>query len=456
MVTITCYGGAGQIGGNKILLADRDTKIWLDFGEPFNMQEKFFIDWLKPRDRLGLRDYFHFDYVPRIEGLYDEDWLEHTDLRPAAPEFDAILVSHMHFDHTWHLKFAHRDIPVYLGMATDAIRRAWEDTGSHAVDFGEHEFRTFRTGGKFKIGSLEVEPIHVDHSVPGAYGYLVHTSEGCVAYTGDLRMHGPKASMTRDFISRATEEHPIAMICEGTRVSDEDPREDLSEADVRTRVQSLVSGTRKLAVVAFYPKDVDRVRTYRDVAKATGRKFVVSAKVAHMLESLSDAKLMDAPNPMTDENMLVYVRTGMAGKNAYERRYLDLVRGSGRGGHVVESEFVKKNQRDLIFHTDFSQLPELIDVAPEEHSLFIRSQSEPFEEDDIREDILQNWLGHLGLLYHHAHASGHASMDEVFGMLKGISPGMVIPVHTEHPELFQRTGLRVVQPVPRQPLSVSS
>ncbi len=449
MVKITCYGGAGQIGGNKILLEDRDTRIWLDFGEPFNMQEKYFLEWLKPRDRLGLRDWFHFDYVPRIPSLYDEEWLDGTDLPAAEPDFDAILISHMHFDHTWHLKFAHRDIPVYLGKATDTIRQSWEATGSSAVDFGEHEFRTFKTGDRFKVGSLEIAPIHVDHSVPGAYGYLIHTSEGCVAYTGDLRMHGPKASMTRDFIARAAAEKPIAMICEGTRVSDQDPRENLSEAGVEAKVRGLVSGTDKLAVVAFYPKDVDRMRTYRDVARATGRKFVVSVKVAHLLESLCKENLMDAPNPMTDENMLVYVRTGMAGRNAYERRYLDLV---GKHDHVVESGFVKKNQRKLIFHTDFSQLPELIDACPEDHSLFIRSQSEPFEEDDIREDILQNWLLHLKLDYHHAHASGHASMTEVFDMLKEIAPRTVIPVHTEHPELFSRTGLQVSLPVPRQPM----
>ena len=28
------------------------------------------------------------------------------------------------------------------------------------------------------IGSLEIEPIHVDHSVPGAYGFIIYTSEG--------------------------------------------------------------------------------------------------------------------------------------------------------------------------------------------------------------------------------------------------------------------------------------
>ena len=85
MLRITVYGGANQIGGNKILLEDRGTKVFLDFGEPFGMTDKFFVDWLKPRDRFGLRDYFHFDMIPKIKGLYDEEWLADTDLRYSPP-----------------------------------------------------------------------------------------------------------------------------------------------------------------------------------------------------------------------------------------------------------------------------------------------------------------------------------------------------------------------------------
>ena len=32
MVKLTFYGGAGEIGGNKILLEDKDAKIYLDAG----------------------------------------------------------------------------------------------------------------------------------------------------------------------------------------------------------------------------------------------------------------------------------------------------------------------------------------------------------------------------------------------------------------------------------------
>ncbi len=451
-LSVTVYGGADQIGGNKILLEDRDTRVFLDFGEPFGLKDDFFVDWLQPRDkRTGLKDYFHFDLMPKIRGLYGPDQLEDTDLRYSEPEFDAVFISHMHFDHVMHIKFVDDKIPVHLGSAAERIRQSWEATGGNNVTFGDHEFKSFRTGAKVKVGSLEVEPIHVDHSVPGAYGFVIHTSEGCVAYTGDMRLHGPRSDMTKEFVRRAAEEKPVAMICEGTRVSDADPREDLSEKDVEERAKRLVAGHKKLAIVSFYPKDVDRIRTFRDVARASRRRFVISTKVAHMLQSLKGDKRIDVPDPMADPNMLVYVRSGLARPQAYDKVYLDRL---GSSDHIVDASYVAKHQDELIFHTDFMQLAELIDVGPSPGSLFIRSKSEPFEEDDVQEEVLKNWISWFKLDFHQAHASGHASMREIFDTVNRISPKVLIPVHTEHPELFRRCSCPVQPPEARKKISL--
>jgi len=70
-----------------------------------------------------------------------------------------------------------------------------------------------------KIGPLEVEPIHVDNTVPGAYGFVIYTSQGPITYTGDIRLHGTKSQMTLDFIEKAKEVKPIALISEGHELS---------------------------------------------------------------------------------------------------------------------------------------------------------------------------------------------------------------------------------------------
>ena len=455
MVSLTLFGGVGQIGGNKILVEDGDTRVFFDFGEPFRFLDKYFVDFLKPRDgRFGLRDYFHFDLLAKTPGLYDEEWLTDTDLPYCQPEFDAMFISHMHFDHANHLKFADRKIPVYLGAAANAIRQSWEKTSLGNTYFGEHEFREFRTGMKVKVGSLEVVPVHVDHSTPGAYGFVIHTSEGAIVYTGDLRLHGPRSDMTLEFVERAAEAKPVAMLCEGTRVCPDDPRKNLSEQAVGEEALRLVKGTGKIAIVSFYPKDVDRMRTFRDIARATGRKFVVSAKVAHLMQALCGDDRIDVPDPLNDPSMLVYVRKMVKPERVpYENDYLKLKK-DGKSDHVVDSDFVRKNQRGLIFHCDFFQLAELIDVAPERGSLFLRSKSEPFEEDDIQEDVLQNWISSFGLDFQQAHASGHASMEEIFQIVDRVSPRAVIPVHTEHPDMFTKCSCEVRLAEPRKRMDV--
>ena len=42
MTNIIFYGGVNEIGGNKILLEDKGTKVFLDFGKSFSRREKYF------------------------------------------------------------------------------------------------------------------------------------------------------------------------------------------------------------------------------------------------------------------------------------------------------------------------------------------------------------------------------------------------------------------------------
>ena len=44
MVKLTFYGGVNEIGGNKILLEDKGTKIFLDFGQSFTFGSEFFYE----------------------------------------------------------------------------------------------------------------------------------------------------------------------------------------------------------------------------------------------------------------------------------------------------------------------------------------------------------------------------------------------------------------------------
>jgi ribonuclease J len=73
LVKLRFYGGVNEIGGNKILLEDGKTRIFFDFGQSFTFSADYFTSWLGPRAVNGLGDYFAFNLLPRISGLYSQE-----------------------------------------------------------------------------------------------------------------------------------------------------------------------------------------------------------------------------------------------------------------------------------------------------------------------------------------------------------------------------------------------
>ncbi len=436
--TVTFYGGVNEIGGNKIVLEDRGIRILLDFGRSFTMGANYFTSWLEPRAINGLGDYFEFSMLPKIEGLYSRQQLAFTDLPYTEPQIDGVFLSHAHIDHVGHIGFLDEKIPVHCGYGTKIFIRSMEKTSS--IDFGEHPYEAFRTGHEIRIGHLAVEPVHVDHSIPASYGFIIHTSEGAIVYTGDLRVHGPRKDMTEEFVEKAHASEPIGLISEGTRMVDKERRKNYSESEVESLSNDIVSETKKIVFVAHYGRDTDRFRTFYNVAKNHNRKFVISPKTAHLLSRLVDDKRLNLPDPVKDGNILVYYKRKKTGcfheKDYYvwEREFMD---------KMVNHQFVQKHQGELIMDLDFFQFAELIDIRPDPGGHFIHSMSEPLSEEDIEDVIMHNWLDHFKIKFHQLHASGHLDKGQLMDLIRYIGPKKIFPIHTENPRLFKRIDKNV-------------
>ena len=164
------------------------------------------------------------------------------------------------------------------------------------------EFMTFKSGDRCEAGNIEFEAYCVDHSVPGAYGFIIETEKGNIVYTGDFRLHGTGREKTLKFIEKAKEAEPEVLLIEGTHVCECKLE---SEEEVKEKVGKIVSNTKKLVLAGFSTGDTDRMKTFYEVAKEHDRKLALSTKQAYIVDALCKYE----PNLFSlNANVLIFQR----------------------------------------------------------------------------------------------------------------------------------------------------
>ncbi len=151
MTTITVYGGAGEIGGNKILVDDGGWSVFLDFGMSFKRHGMFFEEFLKPRGGRGLIDYLELGLLPRLRGLYRTDleppgadvWTQFPPTRFDRDPLRGVILSHAHLDHSADISFLDPALPIFCGAVTAFLAKGVQDSGKSSMA-GEVVYATDR------------------------------------------------------------------------------------------------------------------------------------------------------------------------------------------------------------------------------------------------------------------------------------------------------------------------
>ena len=81
---------------------------------------------------------------------------------------NAAFLFHGHLDHSAYISFINREIPVYCWETTKITLQALSEMRTANLEFNvkDTSFKSFRTGDAIALDDLEIEPLHVDHSVP--------------------------------------------------------------------------------------------------------------------------------------------------------------------------------------------------------------------------------------------------------------------------------------------------
>ena len=143
------------------------------YGKPSTLEDLIKLKLLPSEDSLPIENlystYFIFNEGKRFRDKVDEC----RGKRDPPSNCDGIFISHAHKDHYYGLSFINRNIPIYTGPMTRSIIEA--NSRSSPISFENFyyglDWQCFRTGVKKTIKGMEVIPIHVDHSIPAAYGF---------------------------------------------------------------------------------------------------------------------------------------------------------------------------------------------------------------------------------------------------------------------------------------------
>jgi len=106
-------------------------------------------------------------------------------------------------------------------------------------------------------------------------------------------------------------------------------------------------------------------------------------------------------------------------------------------------EAIRREAGEFILCTDNAS-QKLLELREEEPfpCHFVLSKSEPFNEEMVIVfDRLFHWLAFHGISqYHEIHVSGYCERDDLKRIIEGTHPEVLIPVHTENPELMEEMG----------------
>ncbi len=493
--------GAESIGGTKLYLESGSSAVLLDFGLNYKRWGLYFEEYLQPRAGRGLHDLLKLQIAPLYDGLYRDDLLP-QNYKPdyygrLAPQ--ACLLSHAHLDHCGLVGLLRGDLPIYASPLSAAIMkamqemaltafygemayivprvpsaeepRAIESSPYRAVAAQQRRWRLFSNTvtenlrdflsappnpspkarpwtpapveiATEKIGEMRLKVWPVDHSIPGACAFALETEAGWVVYTGDLRLHGSRGRETERFAQEAAKLSPELLIIEGTRAQDNN-HESTSEQTVFAQALAAVrSAAGQLVIADFGPRNVERLLTFLQIAQETQRRLLVLTKDAYLLAALAAAD--------SNFDLLGHAHLALFNDIKLDPKPWDAQ--MRERSKLIPIEDVQQNPGDFLLAFSFWDMKHLLDIEPA-GGLYIYSSSEAHsEEQKIDMQRLFRWLNFFQLkavglaldaqgrsqVVGGLHASGHASGADLLQIARTIRPKRLLPVHTKHPEFFER------------------
>jgi ribonuclease J len=349
-----------------------------------------------------------------------------TYLREQKHKVKAILLTHGHEDHIGAVPYILPELdfpPVYgtpltIGMVTGKLKEHRLLDRATLIRFQERE--------KFSVGSFQVEPFHVAHSIPDTVGFAITTPAGLAIYLTDWKFdHTPVDGKPTDMVmlSELGQRKPLLLITDCVRV--ETNGYTPSEQTVGEAFDSIFATAPGRIIVATFASNISRVQQVIDSAEAYGRKVLLAGR------------RMDNNSRIALDLGYLRAQPGTLVRPHEAASYPDdqiAVVCTGSQGEPMAALARMANR-------DYPHLK-----VKEGDTVVVSATPIPGNEISIGRVI--NNLFRLGadVIYGsqmHVHVSGHAAQEELKMMLAMLRPEFVVPFHGDfrHMVLYRKLAV---------------
>ena len=396
-IKIIPIGGVGEIGKNCYLYEYEDDIILVDCGMTFPDEETPGIDIVIP----------DFTYILKNK-----------------EKIKALVVTHGHEDHIGAIPYLLKNfnIPIYATRITlGLIKGKLKEHGLLA----SAKLYELNAGEKIDFGKINLEFVHVNHSIPDAVGVVIKTPVGIVVQTGDFKIDTTPIDGEMINLARFAElgkQGVLALLSDSTNA--ERPGFSASERIVGESFGNLFKkASSGRIIVASFSSNIHRIQQIIDEAVKIGRKVaVIGRSMQNVVQVASELGYLTVP-----ENTLIE----MENINKYPNDKLVIITTGSQGEPL--------SALHRMAYGDHRQ----VGIMPDD-LIIISATPIPGNEKLVSKVINELMKQGATVVYekmYDVHVSGHACQEELKLILSLVKPKFFIPVHGEPKHLYKHAGL---------------
>ena len=399
-------GGLNEIGKNFTLFECEGDMIIVDCGMAFPDGDMLGVDLVLP----------DFTFVERN-----------------ADKIRGIFITHGHEDHIGALPYLLKQVnlPVYATRLTCGLIEG--KLKEHGL-VGKVKLNVTYPGTTIQAGCMGVEFIHVNHSIPDAVAFAIHSPAGVLVHTGDFKIDCTPATGEMIDLGRFAQlgnEGVLALLADSTNA--ERPGYTMTERKVDNSFENLFRrAENSRIIIASFASNIGRVQQIINCAVRYGRKVALSGRsMVNVMGIAMEMGYLDVPDGVLIDIDLL---------NRYPKEKVVLVTTGSQGEPM--SALARMATSD---HRK-------VEVGPDDF-VIISARPIPGNEKTVGAVVDELLKQDCTVIYesmYDVHVSGHACQEELKMMQALTKPKYFIPVHGEQKHLRKHAGLAMAMGMPRE------